>query len=178
MGGGEPGVLVLTLGHGILDDDCPGRPRAPEAGSCSSPPGHYHGVMPAELPYIASKVALRELPPTLAAHLIPPGVTVSRINPGPNNTGYADDTAWAWLAERNPGGRASPPQDTVRLNRRRQPTAGSGPPGWPGRGSGRALHRGAGAATRCWRKGSGCPGVALPSRGWIACARPRGTQQG
>lgn len=77
--------------------------------------GQYHGVMPGELPYIASKAALRELTPTLAAHLIARGITVNCVNPGPNNTGYADDAAWAWVAERNPGGRASTPQDTARL---------------------------------------------------------------
>jgi 3-oxoacyl-[acyl-carrier protein] reductase len=72
--------------------------------------GQYHGVMPGELPYVASKAALRELTPTLAAHLIPRGITVNCVNPGPNNTGYADDAAWAWVAERNPGGRASTPK--------------------------------------------------------------------
>ena len=77
--------------------------------------GQYHGVMPAELPYIASKAVLRELTPTLATHLIARGITVNCVNPGPNNTGYADDAAWAWVAERNPGGRASTPQDTARL---------------------------------------------------------------
>ena len=77
--------------------------------------GQYHGVMSGELPYIASKAALRELTPTLAAHLIPRGITVNCINPGPNNTGYDDAAAWARVAERNPGGRASTPQDTARL---------------------------------------------------------------
>lgn len=77
--------------------------------------GQYHGVMPGELPYIASKAALRELTPTLAAHLIARGISVNCVNPGPNNTGYADDAAWAWVAKRNPGGRASAPQDTARL---------------------------------------------------------------
>ncbi len=77
--------------------------------------GQYHGVMPAELPYIASKAALRELTPTLAAHLIARGITVNCVNPGPNNTGYADAAAWAWVVERNPGGRPSTPQDTARL---------------------------------------------------------------
>lgn len=77
--------------------------------------GQYHGVMPDELPYIASKAALRELTPTLAAYLIPRGITVNCVNPGPNNTGYADAAAWARVAERNPGGRASTPQDTARL---------------------------------------------------------------
>ena len=77
--------------------------------------GQYHGVMPSELPYIASKGALRELTPTLAAHVIGRGITVNCINPGPNNTGYADEAAWAWVAERNPGGRASTPADAARL---------------------------------------------------------------
>ncbi len=77
--------------------------------------GQYHGVMPGELPYIAFKAALRELTPTLAAHLIAHGISVNCVNPGPNNTGYADDAAWAWVAKRNPGGRASTPQDTARL---------------------------------------------------------------
>ncbi len=77
--------------------------------------GQYHGVMAGELPYIASKAALRELTPTLAAHLIPAGITVNCVNPGPNNTGFHDDAAWDWVNERNPGGRASTPQDTARL---------------------------------------------------------------
>ena len=77
--------------------------------------GQYHGVMPGELPYIAAKAALRELTPTLAAHLMPRGITVNCVNPGPNNTGYADAAAWDWVAGRNPGGRASTPQDTARL---------------------------------------------------------------
>ncbi|MGI3784157.1 MAG: SDR family oxidoreductase [Janthinobacterium lividum] len=77
--------------------------------------GQYHGVMPGELPYLASKAALRELTPTLAAHLIARGISVNCVNPGPTDTGYGDAAAWAWVAERNPGGRASTPQDTARL---------------------------------------------------------------
>lgn len=77
--------------------------------------GQYHGVMPAELPYIASKAALRELTPTLAAHLIQRGITVNCVNPGPNDTGHGDADGWAWIAERNPGGRASTPSDAARL---------------------------------------------------------------
>ena len=77
--------------------------------------GQYHGVMPGELPYIASKAALRELTPTLAAHLIGRGITVNCVNPGPNNTGHYDESAWAWVGQRNPGGRASTPQETARL---------------------------------------------------------------
>lgn len=45
--------------------------------------GQYHGAMPAELPYIASKAALHQITPSLAAHLMPRGITVNCVNPGP-----------------------------------------------------------------------------------------------
>lgn len=77
--------------------------------------GQYHGAMPDELPYIASKAALHELTPSLATHLMPRNITVNCVNPGPNDTGYADDEDRAWLASMNPGGRWSSPDDTARL---------------------------------------------------------------
>jgi 3-oxoacyl-[acyl-carrier protein] reductase len=77
--------------------------------------GQYHGAMPAELPYIASKAALHELTRSLAAHLIPRGITVNCINPGPNDTGYADERTRAEVIRLNPGGRWSMPADTARL---------------------------------------------------------------
>lgn len=43
------------------------------------------------------------------------GITVNCVNPGPNDTGYADAEQWAAVAQRNPGGRASTPADTARL---------------------------------------------------------------
>ena len=52
--------------------------------------GQYTGAMPGELPYIASKAALHELTASLAVHLMPRGITVNCVNPGPNDTGYAD----------------------------------------------------------------------------------------
>jgi 3-oxoacyl-[acyl-carrier protein] reductase len=77
--------------------------------------GQYHGAMPAELPYIASKAALHEVTRSLAVHLIHRGITVNCIDPGPNDTGYADDQARAAVAALNPGGRWSTPPDTARL---------------------------------------------------------------
>lgn len=74
--------------------------------------GQYHGAMPAELPYIASKAALNELTRSLATHLMPRGITVNCINPGPNDTGYADDRLRAEVIRLNPGGRWSTPADT------------------------------------------------------------------
>ncbi|MCA2217417.1 SDR family oxidoreductase [Jidongwangia harbinensis] len=77
--------------------------------------GQYHGAMPAELPYIASKAALHEVTRSLAVHLIARGITVNCVNPGPNDTGYADPATRDAVAALNPGGRWSTPADTARL---------------------------------------------------------------
>lgn len=77
--------------------------------------GQYHGAMPEELPYIASKAVLHELTPSLAAHLMPRGITVNCIDPGPNDTGYADDASRAALVARIPGGRWGTPTDCSRV---------------------------------------------------------------
>ena len=77
--------------------------------------GQYHGAMPGELPYIASKAALHELTASLAVHLARRGITVNCVNPGPNDTGYADEQGRAAVIAKNPGGRWSTPTDTARL---------------------------------------------------------------
>lgn len=77
--------------------------------------GQYSGAMPGELPYIATKAALHELTASLAVHLMPRGITVNCVNPGPNDTGYADERTRAEIAAANPGGRWSQPTDTAKL---------------------------------------------------------------
>lgn len=77
--------------------------------------GQYRGAMPSELPYVASKGALHQVTPSLAAHLMPHGITVNCVDPGPNDTGYADSKTRAAVIARNPGGRWSSPADTARL---------------------------------------------------------------
>jgi len=58
--------------------------------------GQYHSAMPDELAYIATKADLHELTASLAVHLMPRGITVNCVDPGPNDTGYADtDTGYA-----------------------------------------------------------------------------------
>jgi len=76
--------------------------------------GQYHGSMPNELPYIASKGALHQLTPSLAAHLMPRRITVNCLDPGPNDTGYADEASREHVARRNPGGRWGTPDDAAR----------------------------------------------------------------
>ena len=77
--------------------------------------GQYLGAMPGELPYVASKGALHQLTATLAAHLAGRAVTVNCVNPGPNDTGYADDATRAGVVARHPRGRWGAPTDAARL---------------------------------------------------------------
>ena len=77
--------------------------------------GQYHGAMAEELPYMASKAALHELTPTLAVHLAARAITVNCVNPGPNDTGWAEPGVVAESAHHVPGGRWSTPADTARL---------------------------------------------------------------
>jgi 3-oxoacyl-[acyl-carrier protein] reductase len=77
--------------------------------------GQYHGGMPAELPYVASKGALHQLTASLAVHLMPRGITVNCVDPGPNDTGYAGADLRGAVAARNPGGRWGTPADAARL---------------------------------------------------------------
>jgi 3-oxoacyl-[acyl-carrier protein] reductase len=77
--------------------------------------GQYAGAMPAELPYIAAKAALHQLTRSLAVHLMPRGITVNCVDPGPNDTGYADAGLRAQVTATSPGGRWSTPADAARL---------------------------------------------------------------
>ena len=77
--------------------------------------GQYHGAMPDELPYIASKGALHQVTRSLAVPLMPRGITVNCIDPGPTDTGYADDATRTAVAAANPGGRWGTPEDAARL---------------------------------------------------------------
>jgi 3-oxoacyl-[acyl-carrier protein] reductase len=77
--------------------------------------GQYHGAMPEELPYIASKAVLHELTPSLAVPLMPRGITVNCVDPGPTDTGWADEEARRVVEARMPGGRWGRPEDVARL---------------------------------------------------------------
>ncbi len=77
--------------------------------------GQYHGAMPGELPYVASKGALHQVTPSLAVHLARRGITVNCVDPGPNDTGYATQADRERVAAAVPAGRWGRPEDTARL---------------------------------------------------------------
>lgn len=73
--------------------------------------GQHRGPMPEELPYIASKAAIQQLTPSLALELAPRGITVNCVNPGPVDTGYADEAARTSVATAHPQRRWGTPDD-------------------------------------------------------------------
>jgi 3-oxoacyl-[acyl-carrier protein] reductase len=78
--------------------------------------GVHQDPMPTELPYALSKAALQGITTSLAAALAPLGATVNCVNPGPNDTGYADEDSRRFVAGRMPLERRwGRPADTAEL---------------------------------------------------------------
>ena len=77
--------------------------------------GVHRGTMPTEIPYALSKAALQGMTASLAAVLAPGGTTVNCVNPGPNDTGWADPDTEARVAARMPMGRWGRPEDVTEL---------------------------------------------------------------
>ena len=78
--------------------------------------GVHRDPMPTELPYALSKAALQGITTSLAAALAPLGATVNCVNPGPNDTGYADEDTTRFVAGRMPlEQRWGRPADTAEL---------------------------------------------------------------
>ena len=77
--------------------------------------GVHQGPMPTEIPYALSKAAIQGITATLAAALAPIGATVNCVNPGPNDTGWADEQVHEIVAGRIPFGRWGRPDDAADL---------------------------------------------------------------
>lgn len=75
--------------------------------------GQARGPMPSELPYIATKAALRELTWSLSDALIDRGITVNCVNPGPVDTGYAIGDVHHAVAGLFPRGRWTSPDEAA-----------------------------------------------------------------
>jgi 3-oxoacyl-[acyl-carrier protein] reductase len=76
--------------------------------------GQHHGAMPGEVPYVATKGALQQVTASLA-HELAPSITLNCIDPGPVDTGYADDASREVVRRRMPLGRWGRPEDTAEL---------------------------------------------------------------
>ncbi len=77
--------------------------------------GQHLGPMPDTLAYAASKGALQQITQSLSHHLIPRGITVNTVNPGPTDTGWASEEELAAVLARSPRGRWGAPDDAARL---------------------------------------------------------------
>jgi 3-oxoacyl-[acyl-carrier protein] reductase len=77
--------------------------------------GQYHGAMPEELPYIASKAVIQQLTASLAVELAARHITVNCVDPGPNDTGWATGDLRRSVEAAMPAGRWGEPEDAARL---------------------------------------------------------------
>lgn len=73
--------------------------------------GQHLGGMPREVAYAVSKGALHQATATLSAHLVPRGISVNAVNPGPTDTGWDIGDP----ARHMPLGRWGTPEDAARL---------------------------------------------------------------
>jgi 3-oxoacyl-[acyl-carrier protein] reductase len=74
--------------------------------------GQHLGGMPGEVAYAVSKGAVQQATATLAGELMPRGITVNCVNPGPTDTGWLTDID---PREVMPLGRWGEPDDAARL---------------------------------------------------------------
>ncbi|MEM8619168.1 MAG: SDR family oxidoreductase [Actinomycetota bacterium] len=77
--------------------------------------GQGRGPMPGELPYAITKGALHQMTASINEALAPSRIVATCINPGPVDTGYADDTLHAAVARRFPDERWGRPDDTASI---------------------------------------------------------------
>jgi len=77
--------------------------------------GQHIGSCPSDLSYMTSKGAIHQATRILSLTLIPRGITVNTINPGPVDTGYVTGERWQDVLDRMPLGRWGQPEDTAKL---------------------------------------------------------------
>ena len=75
--------------------------------------GQHLGPMPGELAYVLSKGAVQQATATLAAEVAGRGIAVTCLNPGPVDTGWADEATRQAVAARFPSGRWTTPEEVA-----------------------------------------------------------------
>ncbi|MDL5157965.1 SDR family oxidoreductase [Actinomycetospora termitidis] len=75
--------------------------------------GQHRGPMPTEIPYATTKGALAAITATLADALADRGITVNTVNPGPTDTGWADEATTAAVGKQLPRGRWNRPEEAA-----------------------------------------------------------------
>ncbi len=79
--------------------------------------GQHLGPMVREIPYAVSKGAIQQMTLTLADALADRKITVNAVNPGPVDTGWADEELTERVGRALPFGRWGTPDDVARLVR-------------------------------------------------------------
>ncbi|MEL6536939.1 MAG: SDR family oxidoreductase [Bacteroidota bacterium] len=77
--------------------------------------GQSLGPMPNEIAYAVTKGAIETLTYTLSQAIAAKGITINAVNPGPNDTGWMDDSLRAQLLSQFPMKRIGTPKDTAKL---------------------------------------------------------------
>ena len=77
--------------------------------------GQSLGQMPNEIAYAITKGAIETLTYTLSQEIAAKGITINAVNPGPNDTGWMDETLKQKLTNQFPMQRIGKPQDTANL---------------------------------------------------------------
>ncbi len=75
--------------------------------------GQHLGPAPSEIPYAATKGALRQITRTLADALAERAITVNCVNPGPTDTGWAAPDPEALIARHMRRGRWNTPDEAA-----------------------------------------------------------------
>lgn len=103
------GTALLATGFAKRHDGSPG------GRIVSLTSGQGQGPMPDELAYAATKAGVEALTVSLSPALMPLGITVNAVNPGPTDTGWIDDALARILLPKMPAGRVGTPEDAARL---------------------------------------------------------------
>lgn len=75
--------------------------------------GQHLGPMTTEIPYAMSKAAVQQMTVAFADELMGRGITVNTVNPGPNDTGWAEGDLYEEIKQKFPQGRWGAPRDVV-----------------------------------------------------------------